>query len=206
MRKLIWSVSLLTMACDLAPSRAQVPLDTSGREAALEFIIVDPFGKAIENAEIRITRLVRGRQTDTVVIPERVTLEYGLYRVSVQKPGFESSSDEIAVDAPTIRIVLALPIGDIEKAVQPSFVRARFDRPPLESQCRTVHFVPMFLKAHSIDVSVTATGIIPIEGAKAGAYMAVLVGPSGVCRVFSATILQRDTQDVVLRPLEAVPK
>jgi hypothetical protein len=177
---------------------AQVAPDDTGLRGNLRIIAVDPFGDRLVAPDITIHRVDASKKPESIVGTPNVTLEYGRYTVQIAQSGFEIVVRTLQVEAPDASVVVALRIGDIEKTFDHTIVEGRTVQTDSEMRCNTIRLVPLFLKIDPFDIRLSPAGHFVLKNVDAGAYMAVFIGPSGVCRTSNVKILKRQFQTLVV--------
>ena len=191
---------LLLSIITVLVASAQVHLDYSGRQGRVQFRIVDPFGRRLENALVTISGADGQFQTN----PETLTVDlpYGRYRIRATKSGFRSRDQDLVVETAYAALVVPLAIGDIEQSIEPTLVSGQLPVQVADKTCRILRLVPMILPEQAKDTVVSADGKFLLSNVSAGAYAAILLGETGICGTYSANVLHRYSQTLTIKEMK----
>ena len=199
MRMLQTLSNTLALLTALGLARCQVPLDESGHRGAVEVTVIDSFGVPVDGAELSVQGLNEALVSPKTTV-DRVslrTLEYGTYRLTVGKSGFEPASRVIGVRGPLSTVVVALVPGEIEKDGSVHTIKGRLTDAELTPDCQLIRLLPLFGGGDPLDAKLYK-GQFTVDNTKPGKYAAVLFGRDGICRMSVVSILLGETQTIVV--------
>ena len=178
---------------------AQVPLDQFGKQGAIDVLVLDSFGGSIEAPDISVQRIGHENKLRMPTGSSRTTVEYGDYRVVVEKSGFISWSNIVKLNAPVVRVVASLAVSEVEKAAESTYLMGSVENAAAYPTCQVIRLVPLLLRTAAVDAEVSGSGNFQIEDLTAGEYAAVLLSSSGICKITTIKVLHRRVQNIVVR-------
>lgn len=175
-------------------AKAQVALDGTGMTGALEVVVVDSFGNPLDQADVEI-RTLNGSSGQAGVQVDRTQdgrLPYGSYRVTATRTAFYPASKTVIVNKRATTVVMGLVPAEIE-VVGVITLKGEVRGAGALPDCLVLRLIPLIGAREPLDVKISG-GRFTVEDAKPGKYVAVLLGPEGVCRTSFVNIYlaQRD--------------
>jgi hypothetical protein len=196
-------VSVLTVLAEFlllsTGSTAQVQLDQSGLSGNLDITVIDSFGNTISAATLYVQHLSNSGDSARVKVDRLPVgpLDYGTYRVTAEKSGFDPASRLVGLHDPQATVVIALVVGE-EQDGTVNVITGTLKEPNSAAECSLIRLTPLFAARPPSDAKLYK-GKFQLRDVKPGKYAAVVHGgPKGVCRVSEVDIPQGQYQSVIV--------
>jgi len=185
-------IRFLFMAWIPMSGQIVVPLDESESKGILELLIVDAFGHAVNSPSIRVEQLLENSSAKVTQVGTKIALEYGEYRILVEKAGFDPAEKRVTVNRPYQAAVICLFTGIHEKP-ENNAVRGQLIDSDLREECLWIRLLSPYAPL-SYEAKAAGSGYFLFENVRPGQYLMLTLGDSGICRMRSVSILYRPNQ------------
>jgi hypothetical protein len=179
---------------------AQVPvaLDERDKEGRVFVEALTAGGERLASG-VKIKIMQGGRVIRTLDDERIFDLPYGSYHIEARATGAYPISTTLAVRSTRQILPLCFFVAPIESPEPEALVRGQISRDSREGDCLWVRLLSPFSAGVFHDTRASADGFFAIENVRPGKYLALTIGPRGICESTELMVLYGPTYTLDLK-------